>query len=116
MLTIFRYLLLFFRPPKKGDLFVGDAKHFVTSRLIEKIWFEMRNRQDEPIWEEVIGHGSYRLTLESIQPTYYIFEAKVLARNLETGAYSWLTRKQKRRIIKSLFHDLLAEKKVKKVK
>jgi hypothetical protein len=68
------------------------------------------------IWDIVESKNNYRLTLVSVQPTYYVFEAELLAVNVKFSAFSWLPRSMPRRINKELFHQLLLLNKFNKVK
>lgn len=115
LMMIFRFIALLVRPPKRGDQYFGNSVNFVTSRWMEKVWFGMKHESGENIWLEVPGENTYRLTVTSIQPSYYICEAEVLAMLVTADAHSWLTRKIERRISKLLFKKLIVDGTIKRI-
>lgn len=104
---------LFFNPPKKGDVFLGDCRHFMRDYL-ERILHDTRDWQGNVTAEHWHGENTYRLTVESTAMPYYILKAEVLTWIPKNPYYEWKKRSQPRRIDKARFRDLIVSGTVRK--
>lgn len=98
---------LFFNPPKRLDVFFGDSHVFIADSILERRRHRLVGRAGEALKSRIQGDRSYRLTVVSVQPTYYICKAEVLVKSLNSGRQFWQPRLDVRRILKSVFHDLI---------
>jgi len=106
--------LLLIKPPKKGDVYYGDAFEFVTARPVEKILHGMKDKHGDTLWIESMGHGTYKITIESSSMPYYICKAEVLVQSKKGYDFTWLTRVQPRRIVKGVLTDMIADGRIDK--
>lgn len=97
-------------PPIKGEMYSGDALYFMVGKPTEQILHKMRTRNGDTLWDLDLGEDSYRLTIESVQPTYYVCRSQVLARKCTDPSWrEWLGRGTPRRIKKDSFDDMVKQ-------
>jgi hypothetical protein len=101
---------LYFNPPKKGDVFYGDAFDYICESTTERIFYEMTDRYGHSMFHYVVGSNTYRFTVESAAMPYYICGVEILAQS-RGNPYkkTWLKRSRPRRIWKKDFHRLIIE-------
>lgn len=110
-------LKLFFSPPQDGDVYYGDPFDFIVGSSIEQLMHKMRDKSGySPLWHMVPSETAVRLTIESAaMPTYYRCTSEVLVTSAsDSSKMTWLKRVQPRRISKQVFHDMIAEGRLKK--
>lgn len=103
----FRKLAFYFKPPKKGDVFLGDPLWFVVGRPIEYILHGLKDREGNTVWEPVPSMGCFKLKFDiNVGNLYYVLGSEVLCRKDVDNAYVWMKRSQPRRMAKEMFREL----------
>src|SRR5581483_11712028 len=102
-------------PPKCGEVYSGDCFDFVVGKPVEKFLHGMTDKYGNFLWEYVPGRDSYRFTVISVQPAYYICEAELLVSFChDINKKKWLKRSRMRRIPKIMFHDFILTERLEK--
>jgi hypothetical protein len=111
----FRKLHLYFKPPKKGDVFYGDPTHFVCQRPVEQILFGLKDKYGNSTWQPIPSFYCYKITIESdSMPSYYICKAQVMCKSQKFQLIEWQERCQPKRIDKYLFKTFVLDGLLKK--
>jgi len=111
---LFNRIKVFVNPPKTGGVYYGNPTRFVTAKPVEYVLHGLKDRHGKTILEPIPSNYGYRITIESdAMPTYYRCTAEVLCKSVDplyitdNNMGQWMKRSQPRKILKSLFKDLL---------
>lgn len=100
---------------KVGDIYWADAWEFVGGKPIEHVLHGLRYKNGEVAFDPIYGDSSYRMKINSVQPSYYVIQCEVLAADVhERSEKHWFFRCQPRRINRQIFHDMIRDRRVKK--
>jgi hypothetical protein len=110
----FRKLQLMFNPPRTGDVFYGDPFEFIIGRVTEHVLHGTRSIYGYAAWNPSPADQCYRLTVESDAMPYYRCTGEALCVSADGEEKAWKKRSQPRRIYKNVFHDMIAEGRLKK--
>ena len=102
-----KHIILFFYPPKKGEVYFGNPADFGLNGTLEKIFHGLKDSKGTVYYKPVFSDNSYKLEIISDSMPYYICRASILAVCEEK--LDWNKRSNDRRIFKSRFKALIAD-------
>ena len=98
---LFKTLKYRFSPPKKGNTYYGDPLLFVIGRPVEYVLYGLTDKTGKKLFEIVPSWDCYRITIKSIQPNYYVFDAEIFCTT--SNGFKWISRSQPVRFNKENF-------------
>jgi hypothetical protein len=109
MITKFwKSLVLFFYPPKRSEVYYGDATNWVSG-ILEGRRHHLLSKTNRALRTPLYGPSTYMLRIVGVMPSYYICEASVLTKGLNSGKTYWIRRSENKRIPIAMFKDLIAQ-------
>jgi hypothetical protein len=108
---LFNKIMLWLKPPKKGDIYYADSLHFVVGKPIEHILHGLKDKYGQSIWTVMQGKCCYRLTIETDVMPYYTCRSEVFCYGdlCNNNIGEWMKRTQPKRISKEYFKQLIVE-------
>jgi hypothetical protein len=110
----FKYLSLHLNPPRRGDVFFGDAFDFMCDSNSERIFYPLIDRNGHTTHHFVQGDNTYRFTIENSAMPYYVCRVEILTLNVYETKRTWLKRSLPKRMWKKDFHRLILQGRMKK--